>query len=167
MGELKFWLYHRRDIKTSLDQMKPILNQINSLQIQVDHLQKLIPPSDIHQRLHGLLQFSANLIDVVNELCQDLSNQKYIKSKLIRLLTKCELINQLLIKGQDMYFAHFNNIIEPLMVSSLHLIVGVRHYLYEIIRMDIDPKLTNLMIGLDSEQCYQKETTQWGKSVAG
>jgi hypothetical protein len=66
-----------------------------------------------------------------------------------------------------MYFAHFNNIIEPLMVSSLHLIVGVRHYLYEIIREDIDPKLTNLMIGLDSDHCYQKETTQWGKTVAG
>jgi len=38
MGELKFWLYHRRDIKTSLDQMQPILDQINKLQAQVDHL---------------------------------------------------------------------------------------------------------------------------------
>ena len=49
------------------------------------------------------------------------------------------------------------------MVTSLHVIVSVRNYLYEIIREDIDPKTTELLIGLGSEESYQKETSVWGK----
>jgi hypothetical protein len=75
-------------------------------------------------------------------------------------------VNQLLIKGQDLYFAQFNNIVEPLMVTSLHVIVSVRNYLYEIIREDIDPKTTELLIGLGSEESYQKETSVWGKQIS-
>ena len=52
------------------------------------------------------------------------------------------------------------------MVTSLHTIIAARNYLYEIIREDIDPKTTELLIGLDSQECYQKETTQWGKQIS-
>jgi hypothetical protein len=40
----------------------------------VDHLKVLMPPSDIHKRLEGLLQFAANLISEINLLCQDLKS---------------------------------------------------------------------------------------------
>ena len=53
------------------------------------------------------------------------------------------------------------------MVSSLHFVVAVRNYLYEMIREEIDPKVTDLIIGLDSDESYQKESTAWGKSIAG
>jgi hypothetical protein len=52
------------------------------------------------------------------------------------------------------------------MVTGLHVIVAVRNYLYEIISEDIDPNTSELLIGLGSEQSYQKETTVWGKQIS-
>ena len=52
------------------------------------------------------------------------------------------------------------------MVTGLHTIVSVRNYLYEIIKDEIDPKTTHLLIGLESEESYQMETTIWGKEIS-
>lgn len=55
MSELKFWLYHLRDIRASLDSTKSIRQQIDELQVQVQHLSELMPSPIIHQKLYGLL----------------------------------------------------------------------------------------------------------------
>lgn len=52
---LKYWMYHRRDIAASLDSMQPVERSIQELSRQVEHLSRLMPRPEVHQRLQGLL----------------------------------------------------------------------------------------------------------------
>lgn len=92
MEGLKFWFYHRRDIKASLDSMQPIRKSIDELSEQVQHLSKLMPSPETHQKLQGLLKFTASLIDGVNELLRGLASPDLTRN-LKQSLTKCELVN--------------------------------------------------------------------------
>jgi hypothetical protein len=65
-----------------------------------------------------------------------------------QLLSKCELINNLLLKGQDLYHPIFNNIMEPLMCSSLYLIVSTKAY------FETEEKVNQL----ETEGNYEGET---------
>jgi len=75
------------------------------------------------------------------------------------MLTKCELINQLLIKGHDMYYTCFNNIMDSLMMCCLHLVVCTRAYLYELVKAEGDLPLVDCVIGLEGTASYQQGTT--------
>jgi len=150
LSELNFWQYHLRNIFAALDATKPIRAQIDELETQVQHLASLMPSPEIHQRLLALLQYTVHLIDSVTELVTALAQTRDFRVGLKQLLTKCELINQLLVKGQDLYHACFNNIVEPLMTSSLFLVVSSRAYLHELIKAEVGDELVDRLVGLES-----------------
>ena len=79
--------------------------------------------------------------------------------KLIPLLNKIELVNQLLLKGLDFFYPQFNHIIEPLMTSSLHIIVSARAFFYEMIKEEA--KLCRLapISYINAQDNYQHEAT--------
>ena len=158
LSELNFWQYHLRNIFAALDATKPIRAQIDELEVQVQHLASLMPSPEIHQRLLALLQYTVHLIDSVTELVAALAQTRDFKVGLKQLLTKCELINQLLVKGQDLYHACFNNIVEPLMTSSLFLVVSSRAYLHELIKAEVGDELVDRLVGLESAESYEQET---------
>lgn len=105
LSELRFWQYHLRNISAAHDCTKPIRAQIQVLEEQVVRLAALLPSSELHQRLLTLLKYVSHLIDSASELCNTLIRTKDFRIGIKQLLTKCELINQLLIKGQDLYYA--------------------------------------------------------------
>jgi len=106
-------------------------------------------------------------VDAVNALTTDLAHSTDLRSNLKQTLTKCELINQLLIRGQDLHYASFNNIVEPLMTSSLLIVVSSRAYLHELVKADVDLQLMDHLVGLESKESYQQETTLQSKRAAG
>ena len=105
-------------------------------------------------------------MDAVNDLSNDLAYSKDLRSKLKLTLTKCELINQLLIRGQDLHYASFNNIVGPLMTSSLLIVVSSRAYLYELVKAEVDLQLMDHLVGLESKESYQQETALQSKRAA-
>jgi len=126
-----------------------------------------MPSPAIHRRLHGLLQFTANLVDAINDLCNTLAGSADLKPDLKRILTKCELINQRLVSGQDLHYASFNNIVEPLMTSSLFIVISARAYLYELVKPGMELELVDQVVGLVSPGSFQHDTAIESKRTAG
>ena len=162
---LKFWTYHRRDIAAALDCMLPVKSSIEELSRQVEHLSRLMPKPEVHQRLQGLLQFTASLVDGVNELARGLAASD-LRRNLREMLNKCELVNQLLLKGHDLHYASFGHIIGPLMASSLSVLVGTRVYLQGLVEAAVDQAHLGRLVGLEATGSYQQATALEGKRAA-
>jgi hypothetical protein len=72
--------------------MQPVRQSIDELSEQAEHLSKLMPTPETHQKLQGLLKFTASLMEAVNELLKDLASSD-LTTNLKQSLTKCELVN--------------------------------------------------------------------------
>ena len=119
-----------------------------------------MPSPQIQQKLHGLLQYAVNLLAAVDDLLEHLSRSYDLKKSLKQSLTKCELLNQLLTKGLDLFYGSFNNIVGSLMECSLHTLVATKAYLYELVKDQIDLPLVDQVVGLQSKSAsYAEETT--------
>lgn len=82
------------------------------------------------------------------------------------MLNKCELVNQLLLKGHDLHYAAFSNIIGPLMASSLGILIGTRAYLKHFVENAVGQEHHDRIIGLETPGSYQQQTALEGKRAA-
>jgi hypothetical protein len=71
------------------------------------------------------------LVEAINDLQNDLSNTRKYSRDILKIINKCELVNSLLVRGEYLHYAQFNNILRPLMTTSINLVVCVRAYLHE------------------------------------
>ena len=53
------------------------------------------------------------------------------------------------------------------MTSSLFIVVSSRAYLYELVKTEVDLQLFDHLVGLESKESYQRETTLQSKRAAG
>ena len=101
----------------------------------------------------------------MNELVRSLADSDP-KGNLREVLNKCELVNQLLLKGHDIHYASFSHIIGPLMASSLGILTGARSYLLHLVEAATDLGHLDRMIGLETPGSYQQVTAIEGKRAA-